>query len=327
MQENPRYNKPDFDAAAHWILSAAQAGLPMAMYNLGVIYRDGLGTDNRQDLALKWLAKAESHGVQPENFLLLQPLLQQVAVRVQCQFCSQWSTISVDHTKGNLTGAVYCPICIAQAPIIYRLVVDDSGANERLFAIVDRIASKLQHLKWSFDHYLQAPIRPTTELKAVLERAIYLEFIFFDPGKSVLEIKISQRRQRRGCVKRFNRAEQRMMILDLDHKIWGNAFFDYERTVRCLFDVLCHSDLQMKRLRDELSSSTKQWIESEWDYGEHSSSGAYDVYSWRKAEMENALDALLAQYANTSQAAYQSAAKKMVDDILELERGALKKAL
>ena len=54
--------KQDFTRGRYWIHQAALKGYPLAQYNLGVMFFDGIGGIQNQECAVHWLNKAASEG-------------------------------------------------------------------------------------------------------------------------------------------------------------------------------------------------------------------------------------------------------------------------
>jgi len=52
----------DYDMARQWYQKAANAGNTDAMYNLGLLYRDGQGVAQDYDKACEWFQKAADAG-------------------------------------------------------------------------------------------------------------------------------------------------------------------------------------------------------------------------------------------------------------------------
>ena len=48
--------------AAEWYTKAAQQGLDVAQYNLGICYVNGMGVDRNLQKAIEWFTKAAEQG-------------------------------------------------------------------------------------------------------------------------------------------------------------------------------------------------------------------------------------------------------------------------
>jgi len=58
---------PDFTEAATWFRRAAEAGVPVAQWDLGMMYYHGYGVSKDLATARAWLQKAAARGYTPEK--------------------------------------------------------------------------------------------------------------------------------------------------------------------------------------------------------------------------------------------------------------------
>ena len=69
LQEGLGVDQDDTEAA-RWYLKAAEQGIPLAQYHLGMMYRKGEGVAQDDAEAARWLLKAAEQGIATAQFNL-----------------------------------------------------------------------------------------------------------------------------------------------------------------------------------------------------------------------------------------------------------------
>ncbi len=63
MYDNGRGVTQDYKLAVHWYRKAAEQGLALGQYNLGIMYDNGRGVPRSDEIATQWFRKAAEQGL------------------------------------------------------------------------------------------------------------------------------------------------------------------------------------------------------------------------------------------------------------------------
>jgi len=63
------HNMEKHEESFQWMQKAAEQGFPRAQYNLGCLYRDGIGTSKNREQSLLWFQKATENGLSTKRSL------------------------------------------------------------------------------------------------------------------------------------------------------------------------------------------------------------------------------------------------------------------